>query len=354
MKSSTQAIVVVVSTFVITGVFFFGFKFKEELGQSNLLGASETEPKNEQILEKKTPKVASVSKDSNALELMRQGKTEEAKAMFMEQNAVDAETEGGALYLDAMLVKSMIDAEEFEMAALLSKSILEEKSDYRDVWIMLGYADLKMEAFQDAEDALKQAKSLDSTKPEILYFLGMAHLKQKEYEEAVRSLELALLYNFQPQQEVFEKIAESYNALGKYVDALESYKKVLAQEDPSLENFKRAFEIALQKVKDQKTAFDLATQATLSFPEEAAPQVWLSQVFLSQKDLIQAEISVEIALSQDPRSAEAHLSAAHLREAQGKTDGAKWEFKKAYDLAGKNSPTQTEAAENYNRLLNPI
>ena len=100
----------------------------------------------------------------------------------------DAQQGGQEVYLNASLSKAMIDVEQYKIAESLALMILQENSDYRDVWSILGYAKLQIEDYSGAEDAFKQAKALDPIKPEIHYFLGSAHYFQSEYEEATDSL----------------------------------------------------------------------------------------------------------------------------------------------------------------------
>ena len=51
--------------------------------------------------------------------------------------------------------------------------------------------------------------------------------------------------------------------------------------------------------------------------------------------------------------AEAHYNAGRIQEAKGNTDGAKWEYKKAHELAEAGDSISEKASERYNQLLNP-
>ena len=134
------------------------------------------------------------------------------------------------IYLKALLCKALVDAEEFDLATLLAQQTVNEKNDYRDVWILLGYAELKKQKLGDAEDAFRQAKKIDSLKPEVHYFLGSTLSQEQKHEEAIDELELSLLYGFEPAEEVYKKIAEAQEVASEQ-EAEKPTRK--AKEEPS-------------------------------------------------------------------------------------------------------------------------
>lgn len=263
----------------------------------------------------------------------------------------EAQEGGQTIYLRALLGKAFINAEEFPMAEELALQVLNEKNDYRDVWILLGYAELKTEKYAEAEDAFKEAKRLDAVKPETHYFLGMAHFEQAEYSEAVDSFELALLYGFQPESESYLKIAESQTFLGNNEDAVAAYEYLVKIDQNDVNLFVEPIRLTMDVLGDLDRALTLAGEATSYFPGEAQSHTLLAKVYVKRGELDLALTSVETALDIDPGFAEAHYALGEVKMAQGNSEDAKNEFKKAYELADSGSNLSVQAAEKYNALI---
>lgn len=263
----------------------------------------------------------------------------------------NAQQGGQAVYLKAMLAKAFIDCEEYPLAEELSLQILGEKTDYRDVWVLLGYSQLKMGKFAEAEDAFKQGKKLDAVKPETHYFLGMAHYEQAEYAEAVDSFELALLYDFEPESEAYLKLAECQSKLGNYEDAVAAYEYLIKIDHRDLSLFAEPLRLSMDVLGDLDRALTLAQESTSYFPQEAQSHTYLAEVYLRRGEVDQASSSIDTAFDINPDLAEAHYVAGRIRVAQENLEGAKWEFKRAYELSKPGDALSVESAEAYNTLI---
>lgn len=262
-----------------------------------------------------------------------------------------AQQQGGQnIYLKALLTKSAIDADELVLAKTLALSVLNEHADYRDVWLLLGYAELQLKDYPTAEDSFNQAKNLDGIKPETHYFLGVTLMKQEKYEEAMKSFELALLYNFKPETEVYGQLADVYSALGRNEEALEAYEYLLKRNPDSVELFIEPVQIALSILGDLDRALSLAEELSSVFPDQALSYQLLAEVRLKRGEIEQADASIETAFDLNPDLASAHLTAGQIRMAQNNRDGAMWEFKKAYELSKPGESLNVEAAQKYNAL----
>lgn len=262
-----------------------------------------------------------------------------------------AQQAGQLIYLQTMLSKAMIDCEEYPLAEAIALQVLNTKNDYRDTWIMLGYAQLKMEKFPEAESSFKQAKKLDGVKAETHYFLGIAHFEQEEYEEAILSFELALLYDFEPESEAYLKLAESQKALGNFEEALAAYEYLLKIDQSRLSLFEEPIHIAMNILGDYDRALTLAQESSSYFPQEALSHTYLAEVHLKRGELEQANTSIKLAFDIDSNLAESHYLAGQIRVAENNIEGAKWEFKKTYELSKPGEPLSVEAAEAYNALI---
>lgn len=263
----------------------------------------------------------------------------------------NAQQGGQTIFLQALLTKALIDAEEYPLAEEMALKVLNTKNDYRDVWVLLGYSQLQMKKFTEAEDAFKQAKKLDAVKPETHYFLGVAHYEQAEYAEAVDSFELALLYDFAPESEAYLKMAQSQANLGNYEDALASYEYLIKIDSSSLSLFEEPLRIATEQLNDLDRALTLAEESTSYFPQEAESHAYLAEIYLKRGELEKAASTIEIAFDIDPDLAEAHFIAGQIRLAEKNLEGAKWEFKKAYELSKPGDELSVKAAEQYNALI---
>ncbi len=85
------------------------------------------------------------------------------------------------------------------------------------------------------------------------------------------------------------------------------------------------------KLLDQ--ARDFSKQAMALRPELAAPYITLARIAAFERDTEYATQQVQIALSHEPRSAEAHGAQGEVYEAQSLMDKAITEYKQASDLA---------------------
>lgn len=254
-------------------------------------------------------------------------------------------------YLEALLCKSLIDAQEYELAGLLSREVLSQKNDYRDVWMLLGFAEYKLEKYSDAEDAFKQAKKIDSTKPEVHYFLGSTLFEEKNYADASSELELALLYGFAPAEEAYKKIADSHEALQEWNEAVTAYEALLNLNPSSVTLFQKPIDLCLHQLSDQNRALTLAQKAITQFPSAALSHTLLGQVYLAQGQLDLASSSIDTAYQIDSNFTLAHYTAGQIREAQKNIDGALWEYKKTFELTNEDDPLHNLAGANYNALL---
>lgn len=256
-----------------------------------------------------------------------------------------------ASYLNALLSKALLDANECVLAENIALSTLAVKSDYRDVWMILGYSQLQLNKLAEAEDSFRAAKKIDSVKPEVHYLLGTTHFLQNEFQDAISEMELALLYDFEPAAEAYKKMAESHTALGQYQEALAAYEAMVNVDPSSITLFKDPIHLAINQVQDLDRAETLAQKGVTLFPSEDLSHTLLAEVYLKKGESDLANDSIQTAFDINPSSAQAHFIAGAIREQQGNLDGAKWEFKKAFELSKAGDGINLASAENYNRLM---
>lgn len=262
----------------------------------------------------------------------------------------ESQKEGQNIYLEALITQALVESLEYELAENMALKILNEKADYRDVWILLGYAQLKMEKYQEAEDAFKQAKTLDSVKPETHYFLATALFFQEEYEAAVDEYELALLYDFTPEEEVYKKIAECQLFLEDYDEAVEAYEYLINIDHNTIEGFVRPVWIAITELNDLDRALSIAEESVEYFPNEAMSYNLLGWVHLERGELNEADSALKKSITMDGKLAAAHYNLGRLLETKGEIENAKSAYENAYEYAESDDEIGTMAAEKYNSL----
>ncbi len=263
----------------------------------------------------------------------------------------DLQQNGQEIFLQALLGKAMVDVEEYQLAQAMALKILNLQEDYRDVWTLLGYSQLKLKEYEDARESLSKALKIDPLKPEIHYFLALSNYFLEDYSQAVKYFELALLYGFKPESELYRKIAESQLFLEQYEESLSAYEYLLKIENGNVDDYVRPVWLAIEKVKDLDRALTLAKEAENKYPSQAMSHNLLAWTYLEQGELNLAEKSLNRALQIDPTLAEAHYNAGLLKEAQEKKDDALEEYAKAYELSKAGDNISEKASEAYNRLI---
>lgn len=106
--------------------------------------------------------------------------------------------------------------------------------------------------YQDAEKAYLDAEVQSPDRPELLYNLGNALIKQKKYEQALQSLRQAVSKGDKGLQESsWFNAGNALFEMGNFRDASQAYIQAL-RINPGDKDAKYNLEMALQKMKQQK------------------------------------------------------------------------------------------------------
>ncbi len=262
----------------------------------------------------------------------------------------DLEQGGQESHLRTLLAQAATDADQHELATTILYQVLSETPTYRDAWILLGYAYLNLEQYEDSASAFEEAIELDTTKPETNYFLALAYFGQDRYEDCIIYLELSIVYGFEPQVQVYQKLAETYFLLEDYEAAVRNYEQVLDLNDEDINSFIRPVWLNMDYLDNVARSFELAAWAIQSHPGEAMSYNLMGWVLIEYGDLEEAREHLEEALSIDPDLAAAYLNLGTIDELEGDTESAKENYKKAYNL-DQNDSVGALAAEKYNEIL---
>jgi tetratricopeptide (TPR) repeat protein len=253
-------------------------------------------------------------------------------------------------YLRTLIGRSFAETNEPRLAIGVLYDILKEQPDYRDAWIIMGYAYLTIEQYIDSRDALLNALELDPTKGETRYFLGISYFGLDEYDSAITQFELALESGFEPKVQVYQKLGDAAILVGDYPKASTAYEAVLTLNSSDIELFIRPIWLNIDHLNNIERATELAEWAIVEHTESAMAYNLLGWAQTAQNDYESAEQNLNYSLILDSNLPAAHLNFGWWYEKQGNLEEAKESYKRAYTLEPDGS-IGSLAAERYNTLI---
>lgn len=276
--------------------------------------------------------------------------TKKANNFLAAYSEYNFNVESPELHLKVLLARSFNQCGEYEMAIPLLFEVTKAKLDYRDAWILLGYAYLQTEKYQDAIEALERAKVLDNQKPETLFYLGLGYYSLNNFKSAEENLSLAKQYGFEPQILVDQKLAEIYLEQQNYPKSAESYEKVLALNSEDVNYFVRPIWIYIEKLKQPDKALKLALKAAQDHPNSAMAHNLMGWTLIYNGQFKKAEAHLKLAMALDPGLDAVYLNYGLLLEKLSQPQKALVFYKKAHTL-GQGDGVSAAAATRYNSLL---
>lgn len=258
-------------------------------------------------------------------------------------------TGGEKLYLQAMLCKALTDVKEYEAAIPLLFDIINEKNNYRDAWIVLGYAYLNTDKVLDAIDAFTSAKALDENKPETLFFLGLAYFANDEIDKAVFYIEQADINGYEPKDQIDLKLGDLYLLQQEYDKSAAKYEDVLDVNKTNMGVFIRVVWLNIDKLGEPQKALKYAYIALDEFPEDAMSYNLTGWSLTALENYTEAKKYLAKAIEIDPDLDAAALNLGWFYEKQGLITLAKEYYRRAYNL-GQNNSIAGLAATRYNNL----
>jgi tetratricopeptide (TPR) repeat protein len=290
--------------------------------------------------------------------------TAKAKNFLAAFDEFNANQGGQNIHLKTLLGRSYNQTGEYQMAIPLLYKVIKEKQDYRDAWILLGYAYLNIQKYKDSIDALERAKLLDTQKPETLFFLGLAYYGrsgdmditkknedvQNYLTKAADYLELSRNNGFEPKIQIDQKLAEIYLQMKNYKKSAEQYENVIALNSQDINYFIKPVWIYIERLNQPAKAEVLAGKALSSHPDEAMSYNLLGWAKIGESKYDEADILLKKALELDPNLAAAYLNYGMLYEKRHLDDQAIISYKKAFQM-GNGSSISSSAADKYNLLI---
>ncbi len=253
-------------------------------------------------------------------------------------------------HLDTLLTRAFVAIGEYQLALAKIGPVLEDDANYRDAWILTGYAQFAEQKFELARESWQTAYALDSSKPETQYFLGLVSFELKNWDDAEKFFLLARGNHFEP-DDLDEKLIEIYLTSGKYRAAADLLsEKINADESASIDDFTRAISLYLEKLNDGQKAWAVASLAVTRLPESSPAWNLAGWVSLKNNQLAKARTQLEHAIKLDPKSPWPYYNLGQVFEKSGDTAAALSAYHSAFELDS-NGPAGALAAQNYNRLL---
>lgn len=274
----------------------------------------------------------------------------DASQKFLDKyNLFGTYKESSDLFLQTMLAKALTEVNENAAAVPLLYDVLNQQNNYRDAWLILGYAYLKIGQSADAIDALSRAKDLDPEKPETLFFLGLAYFANNDEEKAAQYLKQAEEKGYKEEDVISLKLGELYTLQSKFRTAEKYYEKVITLNPSSINTFTKAVWLNVEKLGDPIKAVELADKAIELFPKDAMSYNLKGWALTAQGEYEDARTFLTKALDMSKDFDAAILNLGWLYEKQELNILAKEYYKKAYTL-GKGNSISALAAERFNRL----
>ena len=256
-------------------------------------------------------------------------------------------------HLDTLVARVFIEIGQYQLAIAKLKPVLADDADYRDAWLLFGYAKFAIEEFDLARQAWQTAFSLDPTHPESQYFLGLVNFELGIFAEAEKYFLLARANKFES-DELETKLIETYLAEGKYRAAADLLAAKLENDpDTAIDDFTKPISLYLEKVGDGGTAWSLASLGLERFPDEPLAYNLAGWVSLSNNYLVEAYNQLKTAIALDENLAWPYFNFGKYFEKMGDREAALDAYRKAFEIDA-DGEVGVFAAQNYNRLLEEI
>ena len=257
--------------------------------------------------------------------------------------------EGDPLFLQTMLAKALVDNREYQSAIPLLFDVLNQKSNYRDAWTILGYSYLQIKNSKEAIDALSQARSLDPENPTVLFYLGMGYYSNNQISKAIDYIEEAGAKGFEPKSQINSKLGELYLIRSNFSKAESNYSELLNANNNNIELYTKIVWLNIDKLKNPEKALQYAKLAIANLPEKAMSYNLTGWAYSAMKDNTNAEKNYQLALKIDPSIDSTYYNLGRLYEENGSTAISKQYYQKAYTLSS-NKELKEMALSHYNKL----
>ncbi len=276
-----------------------------------------------------------------------------AQKMLDTYTLFDTYQDGRPEFLGTLIAKQFLVLGEVELAIGKLRYLEARNPDYVDINTLLGAALLTKGDYEDAITIL--SKALPSERPEVYYWLGVAHLYQQSFSKAVAAFQLALNKGYKPVFKPHEKMGDAYLALNNFEAAVEEYRAAFnsAEGAEYVDLYVRPVWILLDKLKRPAEALDIANQAVIKVPRNAMSYNLVAWAQLGLKNFPAAKAALDKALELDASLSAAHLNLGSYYEATGDSENARTSYQKAVTFDKPGSSIGAAARSRLQRLIVP-
>jgi tetratricopeptide (TPR) repeat protein len=240
-------------------------------------------------------------------------------------------------YLNSLIAKSLIDQNEFLVARPLLFASIQEKNDFRDAWIMLGYTYLLGNKNADATKALERAKNIDPYNPETYFYLGLAQKKNNQEDVAVENFKKASSFGFRNNKDSLIQIAHSLFLQEEYSEASKYFMEALSTGQLSIDDYTRITWINLEVAPNLDNATLASSEALKFYPETAIANNLMGWAKIYSQSFGEAETYLNLALKLDPNLDAAYLNLGLLKTKQSDLVAARGFYEQAITKATENN-----------------
>lgn len=239
-------------------------------------------------------------------------------------------------YLFAIIGKTLIEQNQFVIARPFLFGSIEDKNDYRDAWLMLGYSYLLSNKNEDAQKALERAKQIDPYNPEVYFYLGLAQQKNSQNDLAIENLKKASSFGFRSSKDSLVQLANSLYLEKNYAESSDYFIRASQVGVLSLEDYTKLVWMNLEQLNNPSLAVTISLEALQNYPTTPMANNLVGWAQLGAGNLTEANKYLKLALEQDPNLDAAYLNLGFLSLRQNNPTEALNLFQKAVELANQN------------------
>lgn len=238
--------------------------------------------------------------------------------------------------LDIATVRALHEAGELESAKTGYLQILQNNPRATDALHWLGILHIQQENFSDAIDCLEKAMQYDSKNPVISLHLANAFKLSGLFDKAIRLLQTTIA-NHPNYTAAFNNLGTVYYAKGKLEDAIHYYQKAITKQPDYIDAY---YNLGLALTKKNSLAEAVKTYQELlkQSPNHFASRFHLACVLMQQNEIKNAITEFSTINTVHPYHFEtlSNLATCHLK--QGDLNNAKLYYQNALTL----SPQDTQ------------
>lgn len=239
-------------------------------------------------------------------------------------------------YLLTLSAENLIDINEFALARPLLLQAINEKNDYRDAWVLLGYSYLQSNLLDDADQALRKAKQIDPYFGETYFYMGVTQEALGNTDEAIEYLNQSENFGYNQKQNTYLHLANNYYKNQEYAKAADNYTKAIDLGTIPIEDYVKPVWLYLEPLNNKVKALEIAEKAFAEHPDNPMAYNLIGWAQLNNNQLAEAQKNLEKAVSLNPQLEASYYNLGNLHKQQNNLSVAIAYYQKAISYAEQN------------------